>query len=222
MELARSQQDPMSGRLRLGLIPTIGPYLLPHVVPLVKKRFRKLRLMLFEYQTDPLLKHLLAGDIDAAVLALPVPMHGLQSQRLYKEPFFVAAPAESSLGKSKTVTLEQLKNQPLLLLEDGHCLRDQALDVCSQIDVQESQDFRATSLETLRQMVAAGMGITLMPQLALHKPAPSAGFKSIPFVRPMPHRDVAIVWRDSSARSETIKVIGDVIATQVGKLLSQR
>ncbi len=221
VELARAHQDPMSGRLRLGLIPTIGPYLLPHVVPLIKKRYPDLRLMLFEYQTHEQLRHLHAGDIDAAVLALPIDLHGLQSQLLYKEPFFAAVPTGSSLAGASSLSVSSLADQPLLLLEDGHCLRDQALEVCSQVHIQESQEFRATSLETLRQMVAAGAGMTLMPELALRKPASSAGFVSIPFTRPPPHRDVAVVWRDSSARSETIRNIGDIIAAKVQKLLAQ-
>src|SRR6185436_15942536 len=117
-----------------------------------------------EYQTDTMLEKLHSGEIDVGILALPVTMDGLDSQALYKEPFTVAMPSHHKLAGKSSIKVEDLSHETLLLLEDGHCLRDQALDVCSGTDVHEKQDFRATSLETLRQMVAAGVGITLLPE----------------------------------------------------------
>ena len=122
--------------------------------------------MLYEYQTDVMLEKLHSGEIDVGILALPVPLDGLDSYELYKEPFTVAMPANHRLAQRASIKVDDLHDETLLLLEDGHCLRDQALDICSGTGVHEKQDFRATSLETLRQMVAAGVGITLLPELA--------------------------------------------------------
>ena len=120
--------------------------------------------MLYEYQTEPLLKRLRDGEIDVGIMALPAPQDGLESRALYEEAFTVALPDNHPLAEKSTIKVQDLKGQTLLLLEDGHCLRDQALEVCSRIDVREAEDFRATSLETLRQMVVAGLGITLLPE----------------------------------------------------------
>src|SRR5688500_13272440 len=166
LALARTHRDPLAGKLRMALLPTIGPYLLPRVARELHKALPRLELQLYEYQTGPMLEKLGAGQIDLGILALPVEMEGLEARQLYEEPFSLAVPAQHRLAKKKEVKVEDLKDETLLLLEDGHCLRDQALEVCSSVGVQEKQDFRATSLETLRQMVATGVGITLLPELA--------------------------------------------------------
>jgi len=155
IEIARGHRDPLAGRLKVALLPTIGPYLLPNVAAKLRKQLPRLELMLYEYQTDPMLEKLHSGEIDVGILALPVQMDGLDSQVLYKEPFTVAVPSGHKLAAKSTIKVDDLSHETLLLLEDGHCLRDQALDICSSTDVHEKQDFRATSLETLRQMVAA-------------------------------------------------------------------
>ena len=154
VEIARTHRDPLAGRLRIAFLPTIGPYLLPGIAPRLHKALPRLELMFYEYQTAPMLERLHAGDIDMGVLALPVGLDGLVVQSLYDEPFVVAAPARHPLAARKEVRIEDLRGVTLLLLEDGHCLRDQALDVCNRVAVQENQNFRATSIETLRQMVA--------------------------------------------------------------------
>ncbi len=166
VELCRADRDPLAGELRLALIPTVGPYLLPRVITRLKRALPRLKLLLYEYQTAQLLEKLRDGDIDLGILALPLPTDGLESRPLYEEPFVLAAPDSHRLAKRDKVRVDDLKNETLLLLEDGHCLRDQALEVCSRIRVNEEEDYRATSLETLRQMVAAGHGITLLPHLA--------------------------------------------------------
>ena len=166
VELAKTDRDPLSGAIRIALIPTVGPYLLPHVARRLRKDLPRLKLMLYEFQTAPLLEKLRAGEIDMGILALPVPLDGLDAEPLYDEPFTLAVPAGHKLADHERVKVDDLKGETLLLLEDGHCLRDQALEVCSRIRVHEDQDYRATSLETLRQMVAAGHGVTLLPQLA--------------------------------------------------------
>ena len=205
VELARGHLDPLAGRLRVALLPTIGPYLLPHVAARLRKQLPRLELMLYEYQTDLMLEKLHSGEIDVGILALPVPMDGLDSYDLYKEPFTVAMPTAHRLAQRSTIKIDDLSNETLLLLEDGHCLRDQALDICAGTDVHEKQNFRATSLETLRQMVAAGVGITLLPELAARGAYGNArGVTIKPFAKPVPTRTIGAVWRKSSARRAVI------------------
>jgi LysR family hydrogen peroxide-inducible transcriptional activator len=210
--LARNEHDPLSGKLKTALIPTIGPYLLPQLTRRLRKQLPRLKLMLYEYQTQTLLDKLRAGDIELGILALPVALDGLESRSLYEEPFTLATPANHPLAKKNAVRLDDLNGETLLLLEDGHCLRDQALDVCSRLDVKESDDYRATSLETLRQMVAAGLGVTLLPELATRGPFGSGhGLAVREFAKPVPSRTVGAVWRKSSSRVTAIQAVCDVI-----------
>jgi LysR family hydrogen peroxide-inducible transcriptional activator len=212
VELAKTDRDPLSGALKLALIPTVGPYLLPHVARRLKRELPRLKLMLYEYQTAPLLEKLRAGEIDMGILALPVALDGLEAEPLYDEPFVLAVPAGHRLAEQERVRVDDLKGETLLLLEDGHCLRDQALEVCSRIRVQEEQDYRATSLETLRQMVAAGHGVTLLPQLAAESPVGSArGLRAKPFARPAPARTIGALWRKSTTRMPAITAIAAAI-----------
>jgi LysR family hydrogen peroxide-inducible transcriptional activator len=213
VSLARNEHDPLSGKMKLALIPTIGPYLLPLVMRKLRKQLPDLKLMLYEYQTQPLLEKLRAGEIEVGILALPVAMDGLEAEELYEENFTVAVPSNHPLSKRSTaIRLDDLTGETLLLLEDGHCLRDQALDVCNRIDVKENEDYRATSLETLRQMVAAGLGVTLLPELATRGPFGSGqGLTVKSFAKPVPTRTIGAVWRKSSSRIEAIKAVGDVI-----------
>jgi LysR family hydrogen peroxide-inducible transcriptional activator len=210
--LARNNADPLAGKLKIGLIPTVGPYLLPRVMQRIRKALPQLGLMLYEYQTEPLLKRLREGDIDLAIMALPADQEGMESRALYEEAFTVALPNSHPLAQKSTIKVSDLKGQTLLLLEDGHCLRDQALEVCSRVDVREAEDFRATSLETLRQMVVAGLGITLLPELAVESPFGSQrGLTVRHFVKPAPRRTVGAVWRKSSTRAPAILALCAVL-----------
>ena len=205
IELAKGHSDPLAGRLKLALLPTIGPYLLPNVAGKLRKQLPRLELMLYEYQTDPMLAKLHSGEIDVGILALPVALDGLESYELYEEPFTVAMPADHRLASRSTIKVADLRDETLLLLEDGHCLRDQALEICASTGVHEKQDFRATSLETLRQMVAAGLGITLLPELAGRGAYGAArGVTIRPFAKPVPKRTIGAIWRKSSARRGVI------------------
>jgi LysR family hydrogen peroxide-inducible transcriptional activator len=171
---------------------------------------------LYEYQTEELLKRLRDGEIDVGILALPVLQDGLESRALYDEAFTVALPSRHPLADKGAIKVQDLKGQTLLLLEDGHCLRDQALEVCSRVDVREAEDFRATSLETLRQMVVAGLGITLLPEMAVESPYGSQrGLTIRQFTNPRPSRSVGAVWRKSSTRETAIAAVCDVIAAQI-------
>ena len=220
VSVAQRQRDPLAGRLRLALLPTIGPYLLPLVAARIHKALPRLDLLLYEHQTAPMLEKLHSGEIDAGILALPVDAEALASLPLYDEPFVLAVPVGHALARRKSVHATDLEGETLLLLEDGHCLRDQALAVCSLSGAHEKQDFRATSLETLRQMVASGGGVTLLPDLASRGAYGSArGIDIVHFARPAPVRHVGILWRKSSARAVAIESVGAVIAEIVAKQL---
>jgi LysR family hydrogen peroxide-inducible transcriptional activator len=210
--LARNHTDPFAGKLKLALIPTIGPYLLPRVMQKIRKALPHLGLMLYEHQTESLLKRLRDGEIDLGIMALPIAQDGLETRKLYEEDFTVALPNNHPLAAKSSIKIQDLKGQTLLLLEDGHCLRDQALEVCSRVDIREAEDFRATSLETLRQMVIAGLGITLLPETAVESPFGSQrGLTIREFSKPAPTRTVGAVWRKSSTRASAIAAVNDVL-----------
>jgi LysR family transcriptional regulator, hydrogen peroxide-inducible genes activator len=210
--LARSNTDPFAGKLKVALIPTIGPYLLPRVMQKIRKGLPHLGLMLYEYQTEALLKRLRDGEIDLGIMALPAIADGIESRALYEENFTVALPNNHPLAAKTSIKVQDLKGHTLLLLEDGHCLRDQALEVCSRVDVKEAEDFRATSLETLRQMVVAGLGITLLPEMAVESPFGSQrGLTIRQFAKPAPSRSVGAVWRKTTTRAAAIGALCDVI-----------
>jgi LysR family transcriptional regulator, hydrogen peroxide-inducible genes activator len=211
--LAHSRREPLAGKLRVALLPTIGPYLLPHVAPAVRKALPRLQLRLYEYQTGPMLEKLHGGDLDVGILALPVALAGLESRELYREFFTVALPERHPLAARDSIRVADLKGETLLLLEEGHCLRDQALEVCSRVGVRDPQDFRATSLETLRQMVATGAGLTLLPELAGRGAYRNArGVVLRPFAKPVPQRHIGAVWRKTSARRAAIEALCSIIS----------
>lgn len=213
--IARQARDPRAGSLRLGIFPTLGPYLLPHVVPALHAAFPDLELLLVEEKTSVLSAQLADGRLDAAILAMPVDIDGLRVQPLFREDFLLAVPAGHSLAArdhagadcspDDPIATTALAGEPVLLLADGHCLRDQALSVCQQVGAGERAGFRATSLETLRMMVAAGVGVTLLPELSVRPPV--AGSDAIVlrrFREPVPHRDIALVWRRSSGYGDLL------------------
>ena len=215
--LARAHRDPLAGRLRVALLPTIGPYLLPRVAQPLRRTLPRLELHLYEHQTGAMLEKLRMGELDLGILALPVELEGLEARELYLEPFTVALPERHRLAKRDRIHAADLEGERLLLLEEGHCLRDQALEVCSRAGVAESQDFRATSLETLRQMVATGAGVTLLPELATQGAYGGArGVAILPFARPVPVRHVGAVWRKTTARRGAIEAVCDLIAQRTG------
>jgi len=198
--VARRSGDPASGILRLGLFPTLAPYLLPHVVPGMRRTYPKLTLQLSEEKTETIITMLRQGELDAGLLALPISDEGLEITPLFDEPFVVAVPENHVLAEQDEICLSDLENAELLLLEEGHCLREHALEVCALSGARERVDFHATSMETLRQMVAAEVGVTLMPILAVKPPIAKTGNLAIRrFKAPAPSRTIALAWRKSSA-----------------------
>jgi LysR family transcriptional regulator, hydrogen peroxide-inducible genes activator len=203
-DIAKTAQNPYAGDFRLGAFPTLAPYFLPQVVPAIARKLPKLKLLLVEEKTEQLLDKLNTGSLDAALIALPIKDEGLDSTPLLNDPFLLAVPMNHAFTGRKHVNPGDLKKEQLLLLEEGHCLRNQALEVCGMIGASEHQDFRATSLETLRQMVAAGVGITLIPKLAMRK---NDGIDYIPFIKPAISRTIGLVWRKTSARKSCIEAM---------------
>ncbi|WP_250625085.1 DNA-binding transcriptional regulator OxyR [Pinirhizobacter soli] len=210
--IAQRTRDPESGSLRLGIFPTLGPYLLPHIVPLVRERYPRLELLLREEKSDQILHMLREGSLDAGILALPLHDDSLHTEFLFEESFVLAVPEKHALTQSRKLTMDDLADQSLLLLEDGHCMRDQALEVCHMAGATEKTGFRATSLETLRQMVAANVGITLLPALSVKPPVAQTGqVRLLRFAEPAPSRRIAMVWRKSSAAGAFLQGVADVI-----------
>ncbi len=210
-EAARRSRDPEAGTVRLGIFPTLGPYLLPHVIPRLRERFPELELLLVEEKSDVLLARLREGKLDAALLALPVVDDQLHAEFLFEEPFLLAVSGKHPLALRDHLDVQELSAQRLLLLEDGHCLRDQALEVCRLFGANEKSEFRATSLETLRQMVAADVGITLLPTLSVQPPVPrSDNIRLLDLVgEGRPSRRIAMAWRRSSAMGGFLQQLAD-------------
>ena len=202
-EIAESANDPLAGKFRLGAFPTLSTYLFPGLVLRLKPVLPKLRLILSEEKSEHLMEKLRYGELDAAFLALPVQDDFLVSQPLFKDEFFLAVPPDHALANAACVDQRVLGQYRLLLLEEGHCLRDQALEVCQRHGISEEQDFKATGLETLRQMVKAGSGITLIPNIAIDEK--ERGIRYVPFQDPAPARTICLVWRKTSARKAVIQ-----------------
>ncbi len=214
--IAESFHDPMAGSLQLGLIPTIAPYLLPLFMSRLKKIYPKLKLWLHEQQTHVLMERLHNAELDLLILALPVPSHDFHEIELFHEPFHLALPREDSLAQRNEVTLADLSGREVMLLEEGHCLREHALDVCFSAGAREYDTFHATSLETLRHMVGEGMGVTLMPELALPKHLSKRDpVCYLPFSSPAPSRRIGMLFRKRSYRSATFDALAKLIRTQL-------
>ncbi len=212
--LAAREAPPLSGPLRVGFIPTLGPYLLPWLLPALAKAFPALRLRLHEAMTAQLVEALVEHRLDAAFLALPVNVGALAAIPLFDEPFWLLAPASHALAKRARVGEKDLAGERILLLTEGHCLRDQALEICARAEATPDAagaDIRATSLETLRQLVAAGMGCTLIPALAADAQGSPRRTALIPFRRPAPVRRIALVHRRTYPRPEDLARLAEEV-----------
>ena len=214
-ELASYDKDPMDRSLHLGVIPTLGPYYLPHVLTLVRQAHPRLRLLLREEMTPHMLAHLGEGKLDAGLLALPINDANLEVVPLFVEPFLAAMPAGHPLARTKSVNIDDLAQAGLLLLEEGHCLRDQALEAC-HLQGLKSEEIRATSLETLRQMVAMGLGVTLVPTLAGASNSLSGQPVVLrPVAKPGASRTIGLVWRRRSPLAATMERLAETLAAHL-------
>ncbi|HEY8608776.1 MAG TPA: hydrogen peroxide-inducible genes activator [Noviherbaspirillum sp.] len=217
-EIAKQNKDPLAGPLRLGVIYTIAPYLLPHLVKTMIENVPQMPLVLQENFTSKLIELLRQGELDAAIMALPFADQGLSVAPLYDEPFIVALPRSHPWAGRKSIDAEELKSETMLLLGNGHCFRDQVLEVCPEMArFSTSGDgiartFEGSSLETIRHMVASGIGITVLPRASVADTDPRDGMlRYVPFAEPGPSRRVVIAWRKSFTRGAAIEAVRDAV-----------
>jgi len=215
---AKTLLDPFSGDLHIGLIPTLSPYLLPHIMSQLNERLPNINFYLYENKTQVLLKELEEGKLDLLILPWLEEMHKFSRYDLFTEPLILAASPKHTLTRTGTVKLSDLSEQQVLSLEDGHCLRDQAMGYCFTAGATEDQRFKATSLETLRYMVASGMGITLLPQLATLNLGENDAIQYIKFEAPEPVRQISLVVRQGYSRMECVRLVVKTIKTAVSGL----
>ncbi len=207
ISFARTSQNPLAGTLRIGTIPTIAPYLLPLLMPKIHSALPDLKPLLYEDQTHRIVKQINEGKLDVVILAIPVETGNLVLEEIYHEPFFLAASNEHKLAIKETVSITDIQEEKILLLEEGHCLRDHALEFCSISQSDEELAFRATSLETLRQMVAINSGISIFPALAVNNKNPLFSSKQINYINfnnNQVGRRIAVAWRKNSVKIEAI------------------
>lgn len=208
---ARRASDPLAGTLRIGVIPTIAPYLLPSVTPALRRAFPKLSAAWVEEKTGTLVGLLHSGGLDAALLALEAELGDIEHAVIAKDPFVLVTRKGDPLGgKRAGVERAELRDAEVLLLDDGHCFREQALEYCTRAKAHELE-LRATSLATLAQMVAGGMGVTLLPELSVKTEVARAGLTVRPFSGPPPARTIALIWRKRSAIGEALGKLAAVI-----------
>jgi len=220
VERARSVSQPFNGDLRLGVIPTVAPYVLPRMMSAIAEVYPDLRIILREDQTDRIVAACEAGELDLCLLALDVELGRLQELELFEDPFLLAAPEGHEALKRKFAREADLADAVLLLLDEGHCLRDHALAVCRLAAPGARDSYRAASLSTLLRMVGAGMGITLLPAMAEEREAPAgSGIGLRPFRKEaghaLPHRRIGLAWRPTSARAPEFAALGDLIRDTV-------
>lgn len=221
-DYARQLSSPLSGPLRLGIIPSIAPYLLPRILPALNKAYPKLDLTIRETLTDPLTRELLAGDLDAMIVALPVTETGLCSAPLFTDRFLLARQASEALDPRARVSPGDIGDQNLLLLEEGHCLRDQALNYCQNLPAPGRSALGATSLATVMQMVAAGFGVTLLPEICADVEVRDDRVLLQRFADPQPARTVGLVWRKSSPRQQDFEALAGTLGCTVGEAPGQQ
>lgn len=217
VDSARHLSDAFSGPFRLGVIPSIAPYLLPQLLPLIRARHPDLDLHLRETQTQRLLEELVDRDLDLVLLALPVEHPGIETLSLFQDRFLLAVPASRSIAKNVRATPDLLRGDRLLLLEEGHCLRDQALAFCHLRQVESIDTFGASSLSTIVQMVSNGLGLTLLPELSLELETKRADIRLMRFTNPEPQRIIGIAWRETSPRKREFAALGDLIVEAAGR-----
>ncbi len=218
MALAHHSEDPLSGVLSLGVIPTIAPYFLPRILPTLQKDFSRLELQLYEDLSSRLIESLRTGRLDVVLMAFPYDTPGMQQFPLFEEAFMLACPCDTKIKPPNPMSLKDLESQTVLLLEDGHCLRDHALSACKIASPSQRKTFSATSLPTLIQMVQHGFGVTLLPEMACHSGSLPDGIDLISFKSPQPKRHIGLVWRKNTAKRSDYMLLGDTMKAAIKEL----
>jgi LysR family hydrogen peroxide-inducible transcriptional activator len=216
VDFARHHGRPLTGRLRLGVIPTIAPYLLPRILPALQRHCPELRVELRETQTKVLLSELSHGALDVVMLALPLAEPEFEAIRLFDDPFLLAVPADDPHLESARVSVDDIDHERLILLEEGHCLRDQALDYCGNGGHGGAMGLGATSLATVMQMVANGYGVTLLPEVAVDVEVRDERIKLLRLAPPQPGRTIGLAWRRTSPRKVDFIALGQLITETLG------
>ena len=210
-------RDLLSGQLKLGIIPTLAPYILPRALPLLQAKYPRLRLEVRETQTRLLIEELARGELDAVILALPAEGADVETKTLFDDAFLLAAPASDALPARGKVGVADVDQSRLILLEEGHCLRDQALAFCAAPRRDTPAGLGATSLATVMQMVANGYGVTLLPEVAAETEARDRRVKLLRFAAPEPARSIGLAWRRTSPRKQDFEALGRIVVQALGK-----
>ncbi len=213
VQAATAHSEPLAGVLRLGVIPTVAPYLVPRALAGVRRRLPNLEILLREEQTSRLVELAEKGQLDVLLLALEADLGDLETLPIFRDPFVFACNKHHELCARKTIREGDLEDQRVLLLDDGHCLKDQAWAICKARGAKQAVDFRATSLGTLAQMVSSGNGVTLLPTISLRTEGRLPGLTVRPFQKPVPYRTIGLAWRSTSPRKELFRVIADCLTT---------
>jgi LysR family hydrogen peroxide-inducible transcriptional activator len=217
----REGQGPLSGRLRLGIIPTVAPYLVPELIPTARASYPGLNIELKELLTLGCLEDLRHGKLDCAIVALPIEMEGFDSIALFEDRFLIASSEDETTILMSPMTEDNVDVERLLLLEEGHCLRDQALAVCGTSAGRRVANFGATSMSTLLQMVSHGMGITLIPEIAVRDERSRNRMRIVPFAEPQPSRTIGLIWRSSaSGRRRDFEALAKMVQGAAETLLA--
>jgi LysR family transcriptional regulator, hydrogen peroxide-inducible genes activator len=209
-EISRTKVDPFAGELKLGVFPTLAPYYLPKIISIFSKKYPRVKLVLKEEKTEQLVNMLDDGLIDVAFLSPPIKSGLLETHEMFSEPFYLCLNKNNPLCDLEQIDYKHLREQKILLLEEGHCLREQALDICKMVSTEQRRNYDATSLETLREMVSSDMGVTLIPKMAVRH---HENIRYIPFSAPEPRRKIAMVWRSTSPRNEFLNKILNTFTT---------
>jgi LysR family hydrogen peroxide-inducible transcriptional activator len=216
VDFARHRSRLLTGRLHLGVIPTLAPYVLPRILPILQRRYPELHVELRETQTKSLLDELARGSLDAIMLALPIHEAEIETIRLFDDPFLLGVPADDPRAETARVTAAEIDQQQLILLEEGHCLRDQALAYCAGARRDAAMSLGATSLATVMQMVANGYGVTLVPRVAVDVEVRDERVKLLRFADPEPSRTIGLAWRRSSPRKVDFIALGQLVIETLG------
>jgi len=220
VESATQAEAPLSGSLHLGVIPTIAPFLLPELLPLIRAQFPKLQLFLKEEQTQVLYQALMRGELDVLILALPYPLRGVEVLNLFSDPFFLACHKNTHLLDANNYRFNQLHPQSIILLEDGHCLRDHAITACKIRSLEKVSTFSATSLLTLIEMINSDLGISFLPSMAIGSPMlKNTNVAAYP-LNDSSKREIGLVWRSGSNKAETFTLIGAAVIEVAEKLIA--
>ena len=211
MDIAQISGEPLSGKLRLGVIPTISPFLLPKILPQLSSHFPQLQLFLQEDTTQRVYERLMSGELDLILIAFPYELRNVEKMKLFNDQFLLAYKADSQFIDTQKVTVDRLQAESILLLEDGHCLRDHALSACKIRNLNKVSHFAASSLLTLIEMVEADLGVTYLPEMAKDSPMLKNTNIKTQAMPKSSHREIGLIWRKGSARGEEFKMLGEFI-----------